>query len=75
MNYENSWTKPGENFFKEAVSSNLKPDNPNAKVGDAANRKTQYSHIYVNGLKPAQGAELVKDFGKIVDTNVVLDWI
>ena len=35
MNYESSWTTPGENFFKEAVKVNLKPDNPGAKVGDA----------------------------------------
>ena len=65
-----SWTQPGQGYdLKEKVKMNLKPDNPRDKVGDAANRRTEYSHIYVSGLKPAEGAELTKDFKNIVDTK------
>ena len=67
MNYESSWTTPGENFFKEAVKVNLKPDNPGAKVGDAVNRRTEYAYIYVDGLKPAQAKDLVVAFNDILD--------
>ena len=70
MDYSKSWTKPGQGYdLKEKVSMNLKPDNPKDQVGDAANRRTEYSHIYVSGLKPAEGAELAKDFKNIVDTK------
>jgi len=70
MDYSRSWTQPGQGYdLKEGISMNLKPDNPNAKVGDATNRRTEYSHIYVTGLNPAQGKDFVKDFGKIVDTK------
>ena len=65
-----SWTQPGQGYrLIEKVKMNLKPDNPRDKVGDAANRRTEYSHIYVSGLKPAEGAELTKDFKNIVDTK------
>ena len=65
-----SWTTPGQGFrLEEKVNMNLKPDNPNDKVGDAANRRTEYSHIYVTGLKPDIAKKLVKEFGKIVDTK------
>ena len=68
MNYESSWTKPGEGFgLKEVISYNLKPDNPKDKVGDATNRRTEYSHIYVKGLKPKMNAKFAKDFLKIID--------
>ena len=70
MNYESSWTEPGQGFgLKEVISYNLKPDNPKDKVGDAANRRTEYSHIYVSGLKPKMNAKFVKDFTKIIDTK------
>ena len=65
-----SWTQPGQGYrLIEGVKMNLKPDNPKDKVGDAVNRRTEYSHIYVSGLKPAEGAELAKDFKNIVDTK------
>ena len=69
MNYENSWTQPGEGFVnvQEAVKVNLKPDNPGAKVGDAVNRRTEYAYIYVDGLKPAQAKDLVVAFNDILD--------
>ena len=68
-----SWTTPGQGFkLEEKVNMNLKPDNPNDKVGDAANRRTEYSHIYVTGLKPDIAKKLVKEFGKIVDTKSLI---
>ena len=70
MDYSRSWTQPGQGYdLKERVNMNLKPDNPNDKVGDATNRRTEYSHIYVSGLKPDVAKKLVKEFGKIVDTK------
>ena len=70
MDYSRSWTEPGQGYdLKEKVNMNLKPDNPRDKVGDAANRRTEYSHIYVSGLKPDVAKKLVKEFGKIVDTK------
>ena len=67
MDYSKSWTQPGQDFFKEAVKVNLKPDNPKDQVGDAANRRTEYAYIYVDGLKPAQAKDLVVGFGDILD--------
>ena len=68
MNYESSWTQPGQGYgLEEAVKVNLKPDNPNDKVGDAANRRTEYAYIYVDGLKPAQIKDLVVAFNDILD--------
>jgi hypothetical protein len=65
-----SWTSPGQGFkLEEKVQQNNKPDNPRDQVGDAANRRTEYSHIYVTGLKPDVAKQLVKEFGKIVDTK------
>ena len=65
-----SWTQPGQGYrLIEKVKMNLKPDNPRDKVGDAANRRTEYSHIYVKGLKPKMNAKFVKDFTKIIDTK------
>ena len=65
-----SWTTPGQGFkLEEKVNMNLKPDNPKDQVGDAVNRRTEYSHIYVTGLKPDIAKKLVKEFGKIVDTK------
>ena len=70
MNYSKSWTQPGQGYdLKERVSMNLKPDNPNDKVGDATDRRTEYSHIYVANLKPDAAKKLVKEFGNIVDTK------
>ncbi len=70
MDYSKSWTQPGQGYdLNERVSMKLKPDNPGARVGDATDRRTEYSHIYVSGLKPADGKELVKDFLNIVDTK------
>ena len=70
MDYSKSWTEPGQGYeLKEKVNMNLKPDNPRDKVGDAANRRTEYSHIYVKGLKPKMNAKFVKDFKKIIDTK------
>ena len=65
-----SWTRPGQGFkLEERVSMNLKPDNPKDQVGDAANRRTEYSHIYVANLKPDVMKKLVKEFENIVDTK------
>ena len=70
MDYSKSWTEPGQGYeLKEKVNMNLKPDNPRDKVGDAANRRTEYSHIYVKGLQPKMNAKFVKDFKKIIDTK------
>ena len=70
MDYSKSWTTPGQGYeLKEVISYNLKPDNPKDKVGDATNRRTEYSHIYVKGLKPKMNAKFVKDFTKIIDTK------
>ena len=69
-----SWTEPGDGFFnplQERVQQNNKPDNPKDKVGDAVNRRTEYSHIYVDGLPSDFAKELVKEFGNIVDTKWV----
>ena len=75
MNYESSWTKPGEGFVnvQEAVKINLKPDNPKDKVGDATNRRTEYAYIYVDGLKPDQIQKLVVAFNDIL--NPVRKWL
>ena len=69
MNYESSWTQPGEGFVivQEAVKVNLKPDNPGAKVGGATDRRTEYAYIYVDGLKPVQIKDLVVAFNDILD--------
>ena len=65
-----SWTKPGQGYnLQETISYNLRPDNPRDKVGDAANRRTEYSHIYVKGLQPKMNAKFVKDFKNIIDTK------
>ena len=70
MDYSKSWTEPGQGYdLKERVNMNLKPDNPRDKVGDADNRRTEYSHIYVKGLQPKMNAKFVKDFTKIIDTK------
>ena len=70
MDYSRSWTQPGQGYdLKERVNMNLKPDNPKDKVGDAVNRRTEYSHIYVSGLPTADMKSLVKEFGSIVDTK------
>ena len=70
MDYSRSWTQPGQGYkLQETISYNLRPDNPKDKVGDAANRRTEYSHIYVSGLKPKMNAKFVKDFTKIIDTK------
>ena len=46
MEYSKRWTQPGQGYdLKERVSMNLKPDNPGAQVGDATDRRTEYSHI------------------------------
>ncbi len=68
MDYSKSWTQPGQGYdLKEAVKINQKPDNPNDKVGDATNRRTEYAYIYVDGLKPAQIKNLVVAFNDILD--------
>tara|TARA_Y100001949_G_scaffold166330_1_gene162880 strand:+ start:568 stop:996 length:429 start_codon:yes stop_codon:yes gene_type:complete len=68
MDYSKSWTQPGQGYdLKEAVKINQKPDNPNDKVGDATNRRTEYAYIYVDGLKPAQIKDLVVAFNDILD--------
>ena len=68
MDYSRSWTQPGQGYgLKEAVKVNLKPDNPKDQVGDAANRRTEYAYIYVDGLKPAQIKNLVVAFNDILD--------
>ena len=55
-----SWTTPGQGYkLKEAIKINNKPDNPGAKVGDAANRKTEYSYIYVDGVSRDQAKKLM----------------
>ena len=70
MDYSRSWTEPGQGFdLQETISYNLRPDNPRDKVGDAANRRTEYSHIYVKGLQPKMNAKFVKDFKNIIDTK------
>ena len=68
MDYSRSWTQPGQGFdLIEGVKVNLKPDNPKDQVGDAANRRTEYAYIYVDGLKPAQIKDLVVAFNDILD--------
>jgi len=63
-----SWTQPGQGYrLIEGVKVNLKPDNPKDQVGDAANRRTEYAYIYVDGLKPAQIKNLVVAFNDILD--------
>ena len=62
MDYESSWTRPGEGFLKEAVTMTMQPANPKDRVGDAANRRKEYYAIFVNGMKPAQMKEFIKDF-------------
>ena len=70
MDYSRSWTEPGQGYkFQEPISYNLRPDNRRDKVGDAANRRTEYSHIYVKGLQPKMNAKFVKDFKNIIDTK------
>ena len=70
MDYSRSWTQPGQGYdLQEAINVNLRPDNPRDKVGDAANRRTEYSHIYVKGLQPKMNAKFVKDFKNIIDTK------
>ena len=68
MDYSKSWTQPGQGYgLIEGVKVNLKPDNPKDQVGDAANRRTEYAYIYVDGLKPAQIKDLVVAFNDILD--------
>ena len=50
----NSWTQPGDGFFKETITEGIKvnnqPDNPNDRVGSAVDRHKEYSHIYVSKM-------------------------
>ena len=74
MDYSKSWTQPGQGYgLIEGVKVNLKPDNPKDQVGDAANRRTEYAYIYVDGLKPAQIKDLVVSFNDIL--NPVRKWL
>ena len=68
MDYSKSWTRPGQGFeIKEGVKFNIKPDNPKAQVGDATNRRTEYSHVYVEGLDRKSQKRFVTVFSDILD--------
>ena len=63
MDYSRSWTQPGQGYnLEEGVTMNLQPDNPKDRIGNAVNRIKDYGHIFVNGMKPVQAKEFIKDF-------------
>ena len=65
-----SWTSPGQGFkLEEKVQQNNKPDNPRDQVGDAANRRTEYSHIYVTGLKPDVAKQIARWIESVAETS------
>ena len=63
MDYSQSWTQPGQGYdLEEGVTMTMQPDNPKDRIGNAVNRIKDYGHIFVNGMKPVQAKEFIKDF-------------